>query len=613
MSIKSRRSLKASSSGIHRANRAVVMFATKIDLAAEVEISRATVQNFFAGKPVGRENFHKICNTLKLPWGEVADLADEPDLGVSNLNLQTDLQTDDADSFKIVSELPCFPLDCMPVDCMPANPPDLNPAFQLRQHLRSQIEQRCASVRVLDMAQPMPLQQVYIQTNLQVRSNRHRRLSRAELNSVWFGTSGTDWIDLGAQDTVSASSVISQSEKLLILGKPGSGKTTLLKQIALDCIEGNLHPDSVPLFISLKDFCTEDTDEHLLTHLINLYAGHQPTIAQLIRSILHEGQALVLLDGLDEVHPSQKNHVLAQVRRFVARFHSNRFVITCRTAEGYTLEQFTETTIADFRVEEISSFVTRWFSKTPMLGTQLLQELERNSAVRELATSPLLLTLVCIIFEDLEAFPTPISDLYREAANVLLREWDAQRQIDRSSDEELTVQQKEYLVGQIALHSFEQGQYFFEQSELQQWIENDIRDWRTYFGTYLDSETILKSIESQHGLLTERARGIYSFSHRTLHQYFAACAIAQDPDQLETTLSNLSDRLLDPCWQEVVLLTLELLPQPERLLQYLQRLLEEGVSQSAVVSEQSLALNPPVRALEMVKTPVRTFYRDLPH
>ena len=55
------RSLKASPEGIKRANKAVLVFATKSDLAAEVEISRATVQNFFAGKPVGRENFYKIC------------------------------------------------------------------------------------------------------------------------------------------------------------------------------------------------------------------------------------------------------------------------------------------------------------------------------------------------------------------------------------------------------------------------------------------------------------------------------------------------------------------------------------------------------------------------
>ena len=55
------RSLKASPEGIDQANNAVLMFATKLDLAAELEISRTTVQRFFAGKSIERENFHKIC------------------------------------------------------------------------------------------------------------------------------------------------------------------------------------------------------------------------------------------------------------------------------------------------------------------------------------------------------------------------------------------------------------------------------------------------------------------------------------------------------------------------------------------------------------------------
>ncbi|MBO1350960.1 MAG: hypothetical protein EBE86_027955 [Hormoscilla sp. GUM202] len=38
----------------------------------------------------------------------------------------------------------------------------------------------------------------------------------------------------------------------------------------------------------------------------------------------------------------------------------------------------------------------------------------------------------------------------------------------------------------------------------------------------LDSEAVLKSIEAQHGLLVERAKIIYSFSHLKFHEYFTA-------------------------------------------------------------------------------------------
>jgi predicted NACHT family NTPase len=271
MTVKSCRSLKASMTGIRRANRAVMMFATKIDLAAELEISRATVQNFFAGKPVGRENFHKICSTLKLPWNEVADLVDETELVSSSINLKTN----DSELFEIAPEF-SLPL----LGSMPANSPDQTPTALLRQHLRAQIQQQCGSLRVLDMTQPMPLQQIYIDVDLLTKVNRHRRIGISELHNA-IAESPSNTTDLPGiirnphrssfnyipQETMPALRAIERSQKLLILGKPGAGKTTLLKQITLQCIEGNLHPDRVPLFISLKDFAETEEGESLLEYI----------------------------------------------------------------------------------------------------------------------------------------------------------------------------------------------------------------------------------------------------------------------------------------------------------------------------------------------------------
>jgi DNA-binding Xre family transcriptional regulator len=80
MAVRAKRSLKASSEGIDKANKAVLTFATKLDLAAEVGISRATIQNFFAGKPIGRENFHKICQKLELSWKDIAEIDEEHEI-----------------------------------------------------------------------------------------------------------------------------------------------------------------------------------------------------------------------------------------------------------------------------------------------------------------------------------------------------------------------------------------------------------------------------------------------------------------------------------------------------------------------------------------------------
>ena len=84
----------------------------------------------------------------------------------------------------------------------------------------------------------------------------------------------------------------------------------------------------------------------------------------------------------------------------------------------------------------------------------------------------------------------------------------------------------EDLLSQIALITFEEKNYFFKQKTVEGYIVDFISNLQnTPTETNelkKDSEAILKSIEAQHGLLVERAKSFYSFSHLTFQEYFTA-------------------------------------------------------------------------------------------
>lgn len=82
-------------------------------------------------------------------------------------------------------------------------------------------------------------------------------------------------------------------------------------------------------------------------------------------------------------------------------------------------------------------------------------------------------------------------------------------------------------------------------------------------------------METQHGLMVERARQIYSFSHLTFQEYFTARAIVASS---EVSLQQLVRHLTEQRWREVFLLTAQMLPNADRLLQLMKQQVDALVS-----------------------------------
>ncbi|MFM7600526.1 MAG: NACHT domain-containing protein, partial [Pseudanabaena sp.] len=283
---------------------------------------------------------------------------------------------------------------------------------------------------------------------------------------------------------------------------------------------------------------------------------------------LDNGKALILLDGLDEVKKEDDRRVKQDIDQFSRDWLKNRFAITCRiAAREYQFEKFTEVEVADFDDGQIETFVNNWFrERDESKAERLLERLKGNKPVKELAKSPLLLTLLCLVFGERNDFPPKRSELYKEGLEVLMKKWDAKRNIEREVIyKHLSPQNKEDMLGQIAFNTFVNGEYFFRQEDLQRQIKDYICNLPEASADpealRLDSEVVLKAIEHHHGLLVERARNIYSFSHLTFQEYFAAREIER-----ERHFERLIENIANPRWKEVFYLTAEMLRRSDDFL-----------------------------------------------
>jgi predicted NACHT family NTPase len=454
--------------------------------------------------------------------------------------------------------------------------------LEARERIATSIEQRCSTMRVLDMTQPIELGEIYTNVNILEKITSRRRLSINELMDN-LNLDSFDRFGIGkiTEKRIPAESAVERHSKLIILGKPGAGKTTFLKYIAIQCNLNKFKLNHVPVFITLKDFAEAKDRSSLFEYIVKQFEtyGLQQARAKLDH-LLKRGKILILLDGLDEVRKEDNDRISRDIRNFSEKFHSNCYIMTCRiAAREYTFEKFTEVEVADFDEQQIKTFSQNWFRNKDLIKAQnFIDKLEQNPSIKELAISPLLLTLLCLVFEETANFPANRSELYEEGLNVLLKKWDAQRNIERDEVyKKMSIQRREDLLSQLALITFERKDYFFKKKDAEHYISKYIFNLSDTQNDskilQLDSEVILKSIEAQHGLLIERSRGIYSFSHLTFHEYFTARRIIANRKGLE----KLADHVLETHWREVFLLAVSMLQDADELIQLMKRRIEDFV------------------------------------
>jgi predicted NACHT family NTPase len=348
---------------------------------------------------------------------------------------------------------------------------------QVRSKRHDSIIRQCGTMQVLDMTQPIGLNDIYVNVNILEKIVGCRRLDITELMQINQPEQFNRW-GLGriTEERVAGLTAAKKYSKLIVLGKPASGKTTFLKYLALQCSNGKFQVNKVPIFITVKDFAEAVHCPTLLVYITQFAQACGIDLSE-ITEILKHGRALILLDGVDEIREEDNQRALQQIYEFASQFERNQFVITCRIAsQEYHFDNFTEIEISDFDLQQIGNFASNWFSVVdPVKSERFMHKLQENESIQELANNPLLLTLLCLTFQETAEFPWNRLELYQEGLNLLLKKWDSKKNVERCQVyKHLSVQQKQDLLSQIAFSTFERNEYFFKQQELEQYIADYI-------------------------------------------------------------------------------------------------------------------------------------------
>lgn len=458
------------------------------------------------------------------------------------------------------------------------------------------LKENCGSIQVLDMTESMDLKESCVQVKLTKKIRRQRTYEEIlEILNYIESNSDTLVETSEQQETVNGLDAVKEYPKLMLLGLPGSGKTTFCKNVALHYLEDKSEGELIPIYLELKKIIEEDekgsNSSIIISAVIKEFTTSISNSEKILQAFLEQGRCLILLDGLDEVRKADSHLVINSINNLVKHYPKNRYILTCRiAANDYVFPNFKIVEIASFGREQVDFFVKNWFKNDRLhdRATFFLKNLRANPSLEELSKTPLLLTMLCIVFEKGYDIYKNRFELYEEAINIFLEKWDASRMVKRDpivSEEEtgsehssrheeiyrekLTKRRKINLLANIAYNAFtqENQKRLWRRWELEQEIRTFIQNFSGIKTENLDidSQDILKSIESNCGLIVEKGINIYAFSHLSFQEYFTAQYIVENYNEelLKTIVEN---HLVNQEWREVFLIIAGRLPKIDLLL-----------------------------------------------
>lgn len=318
--------------------------------------------------------------------------------------------------------------------------------------------------------------------------------------------------------------------RLVVTGPPGNGKSTLTQHLIASLSSND--QGYVPLLLRARE---ADLDTILLTHELTdsiRRLFQDPHIQHdHIEDMLCLGRAVVIFDGLDEILDKGKR------RNFVAKIEafSNQYplctVLATSRENGYDdapfSKTFTKYKLLPFSEPQVREYAGKWFRPDPG-GATLTQTFLRDvQPVEELAQNPLMLSLLCILYRNRGYIPRNRRAVYKDCADLLFRRWDSMRDIEQPTDH---VEHGEDLMEEIALFFFnsQTAQSGVQERQLQGIIAGYLEDSAGVLPAQAKyrAKQFLNFCADRAWLLgvdgTEAGERLFSFTHRTFMEYFAA-------------------------------------------------------------------------------------------
>jgi hypothetical protein len=340
---------------------------------------------------------------------------------------------------------------------------------------------------------------------------------------------------LGSEETVF--DLIPQIDREVLLGDPGGGKSTSTHAIAHRLAKDE--EGIVPFVVVLRDYAPKINELSVVEFIeqrLRVFYQADPT-GNAVESLLREGRALVLFDGLDELLDATRRVEVAQrVELFSSLYPAAKIFVTSRKV-GYKEARLDPTVFSTHELsayddDDVESYIRKWFALQSdddgAVEEIVASFLSESAAIPDLRSNPLLLALLCIIYRGQGYLPKNRVGIYEECSKLLFQTWDKSRGLnfDFSFERHLADALKHLAYWMFTADTGTEGvEEFRLVEELSNFFEG--RAYETGEQARVAAEQFIEFCRGRGWVLSDAGTtvegiSLFKFTHRTFMEYFAA-------------------------------------------------------------------------------------------
>ena len=272
--------------------------------------------------------------------------------------------------------------------------------------------------------------------------------------------------------------------RVLVMGDAGSGKSTMAANIAYKWAKQDpqspLSKFSLVFMISMHE--VEDDNASLVDLIFQQILPEDSRVSKESLKLYitnHAKEILLLIDGMDE----DRFDLLQNQSSTVTKVLHNSLLRPCClilstrphkvNVLGEHLKSYTQVKLKGFSEENIDLYIQRFFREDKDKIDQLVGKLNSEPHIKSMASIPVLLVMICLLFEDQCTLPHTKTKLYQATINHLWKRYKSKKgqtltddQSDDAFEDELSVLMN--TLGEAILNDIEQhdGKVLFNEQEL---------------------------------------------------------------------------------------------------------------------------------------------------